>query len=141
INLYQYAPNPLGWVDPLGLWAFYQLINSAGEVVYYGITDRTVQQRVIEHASDGRVFSQVSFVDGLQNRIAARNLEGSALDHALGNSNITNAVRKDGGFYHSYDPNNLAHGRNYLSQTQISDALSSGKTVNVDSKGKFKGGC
>ncbi|WP_238158697.1 RHS repeat-associated core domain-containing protein, partial [Trabulsiella odontotermitis] len=138
LNLYQYAPNPIGWIDPLGLWSFYQLLNSAGEVVYYGITDRTVQQRVIEHASNGKIFSEVRFIDDLTDRISARNLEGSALDHARGNSIMTNAVRKDGGFYHSYDPKNLADGRTYLSQADVDSALSKGKKMDVDGNGHFK---
>ncbi|KNB30376.1 hypothetical protein ACH55_10200, partial [Salmonella enterica subsp. enterica serovar Typhimurium] len=142
INLYAYAPNPLSWIDPLGLWSFYQLINSSGDVIYHGITDRTVQERVIEHAGDGRVFSKVRYVDDLGSRVNARNIEGSILDHAKGDPNIENAIRKDGGFYHSYDANNLAEGRKYLSQEEINKILKNGTVVDVDNKGHFKsGGC
>lgn len=139
MNLYQYAPNPITWIDPLGLWSFYQLINSTGEVVYYGITDRSVQTRVMEHASNGKVFSQVNFVDNISNRVSVRNLEGSVLYHAFGDTNLSNAIRKDGGFWHSYNPNKLADGRTLLSQTEINKTLSSGSSAKVDSNGKFTG--
>ena len=138
-NLYQYAPNGLTWIDPWGLWSFYELINSSGETVYYGITDRSVQERVMEHVRDGKIFSKVRFVDGLENRIEARNLEGSALFHKSGNSNMINSIRKDGGFYHSYKPDKLANGRILLSQAKIESILSKGYTMNVKSNGKFIG--
>ncbi|CAD5859364.1 RHS Repeat family protein [Escherichia coli] len=142
LNLYRYAPNPIRWIDPLGLWSFYQLIDSSGNVIYNGITDRTVQERVIEHARDGRVFSQVKYVDELGRRVNARNIEGSILDHMKGDLNLENAIRKDGGFYHSYNANNLAEGRKYLSMEEISKILEKGSVTDVDSKGHFKaGGC
>lgn len=126
----------------MGLWSFYQLIDSSGNVIYNGITDRTVQERVIEHASDGRVFSQVKYVDDLGSRVNARNIEGSILDHMKGDLNIENAIRKDGGFYHSYNKDNLAEGRKYLSMEEISKTLEKGNITDVDSKGHFKaGGC
>lgn len=56
----------------------YQLKDSSGNVVYHGITDRPIQERLQEHARDGKSFSQVSYLD---NRAKARNLEGSALYH------------------------------------------------------------
>ncbi len=136
-NLYVYAPNPVGWVDPLGLWAFYQLI-SQGKIIYQGITDRDVEARFTEHARDGRVFDQVKYTDELGSRVAARDLEGSALNHARG-SGLENAVRKDGGYYHSYDPEKLAEGRTFLSQDEIDRKLSKANVKSVDNRGGIKG--
>jgi hypothetical protein len=128
-----------GWVDQLGLWSYYQLKDASGNVVYHGITDRTVQERIIEHARDGKAFSQVSYVDDLSTRVDARNLEGSALHNAKGDTRMQNAVRKDGGFYHSYDPDNLASGRTHLTQSDIDKTMAEkGKTASVDSKGKMQ---
>ncbi|HCP3971495.1 TPA: hypothetical protein ODN33_004399 [Escherichia coli] len=91
---------------------------------------------------DGRVFSQVKYVDELGRRVNARNIEGSILDHMKGDLNLENAIRKDGGFYHSYNANNLAEGRKYLSMEEISKILEKGSVTDVDSKGHFKaGGC
>ncbi|NTE00368.1 hypothetical protein G6M26_30715 [Agrobacterium tumefaciens] len=47
-------------------------------------------------------------------------MEGSAL-HNADNGTLQNSVRKDGGDYHSYDPDNLAEGRTFLSQAEINE--------------------
>jgi len=137
-TLYGYVKDVNSWVDTLGLWAYYQLKDASGNVVYHGITERPVQERLLEHARDGKTFSQVSYVDDLATRVDARNLEGSALHNARGDANMQNAVRKDGGFYHSYDPDNLATGRTYLTQAEIDQKMATGKSTKVDGKGKMK---
>jgi RHS repeat-associated protein len=137
-NIYAYPCDVNSFTDVCGLYTFYQLFNSAGDVVYQGITDRAVQERLIEHARDGKVFEKVKFLDNLDNRIPARNLEGSALYHSHENSNILqNKKRLDGKYYHSYDPDNLKAGRTFLTQTEIDDLMKNATVADVDSKGKF----
>lgn len=46
-----------------------------------------------------------------------------------------NKRRNDGGFYHSYDPNNVKDGRTFISRDDIELKMSQGKTAEVDSKG------
>ena len=41
----------------------------------------------------------------------------------------------DGGFYHSYDPNNTIDGRTLISKDDIELKMNQGKTAEVDSKG------
>ncbi|EEC0294396.1 hypothetical protein YV76_001775, partial [Salmonella enterica subsp. enterica] len=36
LNLYRYAPNPLRWIDPLGLDWNYYLTDSNGDIYYHG---------------------------------------------------------------------------------------------------------
>ena len=139
-TLYGYVKDINILIDIFGLYAYYQLKDASGNVVYHGITDRPVQERLIEHARDGKVFDKVSYVDDLSSRVDARNLEGSALHLDKGNASIQNAVRKDGGFYHSYDPGNLASGRTFLSQAEIDAKMKNATTSDVDGKGKIKGG-
>uniref|UniRef100_UPI000375F2DF RHS repeat-associated core domain-containing protein n=1 Tax=Pantoea sp. A4 TaxID=1225184 RepID=UPI000375F2DF len=63
-NLYQYAPNPNGWVDPLGLtpvdaagYSVYGLFDSGAKEPYYvGITDDPLR-RAGEHRGTGRLSS------------------------------------------------------------------------------------
>jgi RHS repeat-associated protein len=138
-TLYGYVKDVNKFTDIFGLYTYYQLKDASGNVVYHGITDRPVQERLLEHARDGKVFNQVSYVDNLSSRVDARNLEGSALHLDKGNSAIQNTVRKDGGFYHSYDPDNLASGRTFLSQAEIDAQMRNATTSNVDGKGKIKG--
>ncbi len=138
-TLYAYVKDVNKATDVFGLYIYYQLKDSLGNIVYHGITDRPIQERLLERARDGKAFNQVSYVDNLSSRIEARNLEGSALHLDKGNSAIQNAVRKDGGFYHSYDPDNLASGRTFLTQAEIDTQMRNATTSNVDEKGKIKG--
>uniref|UniRef100_UPI001FCE5B78 RHS repeat-associated core domain-containing protein n=2 Tax=Escherichia coli TaxID=562 RepID=UPI001FCE5B78 len=43
INLYQYAPNPMGWIDPLGLSG--EKVNVYKDAPYHGTTDNSVKSR------------------------------------------------------------------------------------------------
>lgn len=142
-NIFQYADNPVMWIDPFGLkkHTYYQLKDSSGNVVYHGITDRPIQERLKEHARDGKSFSQVSYLDNLDSRAKARNLEGSALYHEYftdGNKRLLNAQRKaTEGYYHSYDPNNIKEGRAFLTQSEIDNAMKNATHAHVDEKGKI----
>ena len=49
-----------------------------------------------------------------------------------------NKRRNDGGFYHSYDPNNVKDGRTFISKDDIELKMSQGKTAEVDSKGHMR---
>lgn len=124
-------------LDILGLFIFY-ILKQDDTVIYYGITDRDIEERLTEHIRDGKIFNNVSYLDDLPDRISARDLEGSALHNARGNRQITNATRLDGGFYHSYDPDNLKPGRHYYSDGQIAEKLRDAKNYSVDKKGKLK---
>ena len=46
-NVFQYAPNPVMWIDPWGLAneSVYRLLDSNGNTIYYGITDRSPSAR------------------------------------------------------------------------------------------------
>jgi RHS repeat-associated protein len=62
INNYQYAPNPMGWIDPLGLaplgqtgHTVYGLFEGTSKTPYYiGITERDPAIRMGEHMESGR---------------------------------------------------------------------------------------
>ncbi|HGN9102129.1 TPA: RHS repeat-associated core domain-containing protein, partial [Providencia stuartii] len=84
INLYQYAPNPLGWIDPWGLTAVdapgyyvYGLYDPGATKPYYvGITD-DIDRRTKEHRASGRLSSgsQMSILDEKINYGQARGYE------------------------------------------------------------------
>ena len=136
-TLYGYTWNSLTQVDPLGLWIYYQLMNN-GEIVYHGITDRIIQDRLIEHARDGKLFNQFRNIT-VADRIDARNLEGSALSHAhVRGDRLLNSQRPvSEGFYHQYDVENIKKGRTFLSQDQIDSRLENATISNVDKKGRI----
>lgn len=136
-NFYAYTKDNNAWVDPFGLDTFYQLFNDSGDLVYEGITERGVQDRLIEHAADGKDFSSVKYVDDLDNRVPSRNMEGSSLHHNKSNDAQLNKRRLDEGFYHSYDPDNVKDGRKFLSKAEIEAKMKTGKTADVNSKGKM----
>ena len=133
-NLYAYVHDVNAWVDPWGLDTFYQLFNG-DTLVYEGITKRPVQERLIEHAYDGKSFTSVRYVDDLENHIAARDMEGASLYHNQLNKSQLNKRRNDGGFYHSYDPNNVKDGRTFISKDDIELKMSQGKTAEVAPRG------
>ncbi|WP_281274605.1 RHS repeat domain-containing protein [Lysinibacillus telephonicus] len=145
-TLYGFVRNTNNSFDPFGLWSYYQLKDDLGNIVYHGITDRPIQVRLIEHANGNgntskKLFSQVSYLDALPDRIAARNLEGSALYHAFkADANLYNATRPvSEGFYHQYNgPDKIAKGRTFLTQAEIESQMKKAKTVNVDRGGKIK---
>ncbi|MDR7211794.1 DUF6531 domain-containing protein [Flavobacterium piscis] len=137
-------PNPYAYVfdsnsqfDLFGLDIFYQLFNN-GKMVYEGITERDVQERLTEHARDGKNFNEVKYLDDLDGRVGSRDVEGSSLYHNKNNAGQLNKRRLDGGFYHSYDPDNLKTGRKFFSKEEIDAKMKNAKVVDVDAKGKIK---
>ncbi len=135
-NFYAYVKDTNIWIDIFGLDTFYQLFNN-GNLIYEGITERNIQERLIEHIYDGKNFSKVRYVDDLENRIEARNMEGSSLFHNKSNQFQLNKRRIDEGFYHSYDPDKIKEGRKFLSVEEIEVKMQKGKTADVDTKGKM----
>ncbi|WP_304442569.1 RHS repeat-associated core domain-containing protein [Tenacibaculum sp. Bg11-29] len=137
-NFYAYVKDINSWIDVFGLDTFYQLFNNSGDLVYEGITERNIQDRLTEHVGDGKGVSKVKYVDDLDNRIASRNMEGSSLAHNKGNRGQLNKRRLDRGFYHSYDPDNVKPGRKFMSQAEIDAKMKNAKVADVDGKGKIK---
>jgi RHS repeat-associated protein len=138
LALYAFVDDPNSQTDIFGLYIYYQLKDKYGTVVYHGITERDLEDRTKEHARDGKTFTQVTYVDDLDDRVAARDLEGSALYHDR-DKVLQNAERPvTPGYYHSYDPDNLKAGRTMKTAKQISLKMKTGKTVKVDDAGKIK---
>lgn len=143
-NEFRYAPNPISWFDFLGLtcgnvgcpnYCVY-VLKYQGRVVYIGITMEAPQARCNQHKQT-KIFDHMTVIanctvgNAAQNRVAARDIEGSALynvyagSHAAGGQATNPAIQANGlmnaqrlpanpGYYHSYDPNALKPGRNYL---------------------------
>lgn len=83
-NFYSYVVDINKFVDIFGLDELvYQLINSDGDVVYYGITNRTGLERANEHVGAGKEFSHMEVIaDGLSHD-DARSLEGALIRDRL----------------------------------------------------------
>lgn len=82
-RLYGYVHNPNGWIDQFGLSELvYQLLNDKGEVVYYGITSRTAEERLAEHLANpekiGKVANMEVLAEGLSHD-QARSIEGALI--------------------------------------------------------------
>lgn len=82
-RLYGYVHNPNGWIDQFGLSELvYQLLNDKGEVVYYGITSRTAEERLTEHLANpekiGKVANMEVLAEGLSHD-QARSIEGALI--------------------------------------------------------------
>ena len=130
-NLWGFAPNALAWVDPLGLYGYYELYKN-GKLVYRGITERKVIERIMEHAGDCKDFDDARYIEGLKNYRAARDMEGSGLWHDWNtdkNKDMLNKKRKIvKGYYHSYHKDKFTNnkdkdGRTFLTKEQISDRM------------------
>ena len=63
-NLYGFAPNALAWVDPLGLYGYYELYKN-GKLVYRGITERKTIDRIMEHAGC-KDFDDARYIEDLK---------------------------------------------------------------------------
>ena len=126
-TLYGYVGDCNKWFDLFGLDYFYQLIRH-DKVVYNGITKNPVKDRIADHIGV-KDFTEFRYVQ-VKDRIASRNLEGSALHHADGKG-LQNAHRKDGQYYHSYDPDNLAEGRTYYTQAEIDEIMKKAETGEI----------
>ena len=62
--MYGFAPNALAWVDPLGLYGYYELYKN-GKLVYRGITERKAIDRIMEHA-DCKDFDDARYIEDLK---------------------------------------------------------------------------
>ena len=126
-TLYGYVADCNKWFDLFGLDYFYQLIKH-DKVVYNGITKNPIKDRIADHIGV-KDFTEFRYVQ-VKDRIASRNLEGSALHNADGKG-LQNAHRKDGQYYHSYDPDNLATGRTYYTQAEIDEIMKKAETGEI----------
>jgi hypothetical protein len=126
-TLYGYVADCNKWFDLFGLDYFYQLIKH-DKVVYNGITKNPVKDRIADHIGV-KDFTEFRYVQ-VKDRIASRNLEGSALHNADGKG-LQNAHRNDGQYYHSYDPDNLATGRTYYTQDEIDEIMKKAETGEI----------
>ncbi len=136
LNEFAYALNPINWADPLGLtcgnvgcntYSVY-VLKKNNTIVYVGITMQEELQRFRQHDQFKDFDEMVIVAENLPDRRAARDIEGSVLYH-IQQGNVTtnidpnglqNEVRRDGGYYHSYDtdtPHTL------LTATQVSHRL------------------
>lgn len=128
-TLYGYVHNTNKCIDIFGLDYFYQLIKN-NQVVYNGITKNPIKDRIADHVRDSsKDFTEFRYIE-VDDRIASRNLEGSAL-HNAGGEGLQNKRRIDGQYYHSYDPDNLASGRKYYTQTEIDAKMRHAQTGEI----------
>lgn len=83
-NFYKYCINPLGWIDPFGLDEIvYQLLDKEGNVIYYGITERTALERGNEHIDSGKKFAKMEIIAEGLTHDQARSLEGALIRQRL----------------------------------------------------------
>ncbi|NNF00940.1 MAG: hypothetical protein HKN25_18130 [Pyrinomonadaceae bacterium] len=83
-NLYEYCTNPVMWFDPLGLDEIvYQLLDSKGNVIYYGITERTALTRGNEHIDSGKRFAKMQVIASGLTHDQARSLEAALIRQRL----------------------------------------------------------
>ena len=125
-HLYGFAPNALAWVDPLGLYGYYELYKN-GKLVYRGITERKVIERIMEHAADCKDFDDARYIEGLKNYRAARDMEGSGLWHDWNTDKNKDMYNKQRlvieGYYHSYHKDKFTNnkdkdGRTFLTKNK-----------------------
>jgi RHS repeat-associated protein len=146
LNEYLYAPNPINWSDPLGLYCGKKscrnsvyVLKKNGKIVYVGITKRAVSVRGEEHADKGKDFDEIVPVATGLTRLQARNIEGSALMNihegdvpGVTTPDLQNKKTLDGSPYHAYDENTSGPGRQTFSGGQSAAQLNSNVT---DSQG------
>ena len=139
-HLYGFAPNALAWVDPLGLYGYYELYKN-GKLVYRGITERKVIDRIMEHAGC-KDFNDARYIEDLKNYRAARDMEGSGLLHDWkdGNRDMLNKKRRIvEGYYHSYHEDKFVNnkdkdGRTLLTKEQISNRIKNATSLTQSEK-------
>ena len=104
-NLYKYCINPINWFDPVGLDELvYQLLDKDGNVIYYGITERTALERGNEHIDNGKKFAKMEVIAEGLTHDQARSLEGALirqrLDERVGDysafDSVEDQLRKSG---------------------------------------------
>ena len=139
-HLWGFAPNALAWVDPLGLYGYYELYKN-GKLVYRGITERKIIERIMEHAGC-KDFDDAQYIEDLKNYRAARDMEGSGLLHDWkdGNRDMLNKKRRIvEGYYHSYHEDKFVNnkdkdGRTLLTKEQISDRMKNATSLTQSEK-------
>ncbi|EOT1319592.1 RHS repeat-associated core domain-containing protein [Escherichia coli] len=122
LNLYRYAPNPLRWIDPLGLDWNYHLTDSDGKVYYHGrASDNASMEDVARRHSNttgadkarfGETDTMTRITEPGTPKLTAQGVEGIAIgDNTIGrradngnrvrgnnirgvNPNATNATEK-----------------------------------------------
>jgi len=118
INLFQYAPEPYGWVDPLG-WVHesttgyhvYGLYDKGADKPYYiGITD-DISRRRLEHVGSGRLnrSSELRALDRNVTYGQARGYEQAYIEHyktKTGKIGEEISSQNRGNKINSYDRNN-----------------------------------
>ena len=135
-NLYAFAPNATGWIDVLGLYAYYELYKN-GILVYRGITKRSAIERIKEHARNCKEFDDARYIENVKNRHKARDLEGSGLYHDFEDGvKLLNKTRssRNPGYYHSYNPKKIAKNRKFLSKSEIKKRMKNAKSLTVSQK-------
>ena len=82
-TLYGYVHDTNGWIDQFGLSELvYQLLNDKNEVVYYGITSRTADERWVEHLANTEKMGKVARMEVLAEGLShdqARSIEGALI--------------------------------------------------------------
>ena len=139
-HLWGFAPNALAWVDPLGLYGYYELYKN-GKLVYRGITERKAIDRIMEHAGC-KDFDDAQYIEDLKNYRAARDMEGSGLLHDWkdGNRDMLNKKRRIvEGYYHSYHEDKFVNnkdkdGRTLLTKEQISYRMKNATSLTQSEK-------
>jgi len=93
-NVFQYAPNPIHWIDPWGLAneSVYRLLDSNGNTIYYGITDRSPSARGNEHINDGKVFSKMEVLAEGLSHDEARTIEGVLIRNRINPADLGKPV-------------------------------------------------
>lgn len=134
-NEFLYAPNPINWIDPLGLQCGntsckknqVYVLTRKKKIIYVGITNQKARQRMLQHRQL-KTFDKMRVIAKNLKRRQARNIEGSALNRIhrgqiAGVGKLLNARRKDKAYYHSYSNNPSGGGRKLLSINDVINAL------------------
>ncbi len=90
-NFYGYCTNPVDWFDPLGLDELvYQLLDTKGNVIYYGITEQTAAARGNQHIRGDanrdiapKDFDKMQVIAKGLSHDDARSLEGALIRQRL----------------------------------------------------------
>ncbi|MEM1324293.1 MAG: RHS repeat-associated core domain-containing protein, partial [Bacteroidota bacterium] len=129
LSIYSYVNDCNLYFDPLGLIKenSVYVLKDGDKIVYVGIGNADERFRFHKKDKKGK-FDRMEVIAETDNRRAARNIEGSMLHHmgnkksAMHNDGLLNAVRKDGGYWHSYSKNPISP-RKLLSEKELGEIL------------------
>ncbi|EMQ4858106.1 RHS domain-containing protein [Morganella morganii] len=125
LNLYQYAPNPVGWIDPLGLaptdkWArdvikellgssakdggayFFKTVDSLGKELWYVGKANNLYKRLTDHLRSGKLtnnmLDSIGAVINPKGSVSADHfkLEAELMDKFGGKDNLANKIESPG---------------------------------------------